>query len=152
MKEENMPQEEENLDLDVAVETGVAILFEEQAAQRLLQAAQSNDPVAVAAKAVVAVLVDIRSRMKEEDLALNDEVFVGDDGAAAQLLVHVFNMFQAELGWEASQEDYERAMDLMEEDAAMAVQQEQGLEQAAQPAPPVNPQGVASSLAMGGMQ
>lgn len=147
--EEDMDQQPENVDLDLAVESGIALLFSEEGRQRLLEAINQNDPVTVAAKAVVGVLAQVRSKFQNEQMPLDDAVFFGDEGAAAQLLVHIFKLFEKEAGIEVGQAEYEAAMDIMSEDAARIMQTEQQATQAPMGQAPMNQapaQGVAGRL------
>ena len=125
----------EDVDKDLAVESAVAILFSDEGLDKLLQAAQGNDPVLVAAKTVVATLAQVRDQFRQNGVPLADGVFFGDDGAGAELLLHVFKLFEKELGMEFGEKEYQAAMKMMGQDSAKIAQAEmqQG---GAQQAPP----------------
>lgn len=152
-----MPEEEENVDRELAVEAGVALLFNEEGSAALLQAAQKNDPVEVAAKTIVVVMAQVRDKFKQDGMTLDDNVFIGDEGAPAELLLYVFKLFEKELDMpKFGEEAYEQAMDIMEQDAAQILKAEQQGQQApppqqAGPSQGAPPQGIAGRLQGGAM-
>ena len=126
----------EDVDKDLAVESAVAILFSDEGLDKLLQAAQGNDPVLVAAKTVVATLAQVRDQFRQNGVPLADDVFFGDDGAGAELLLHVFKLFEKELGMKFGEKEYQAAMKMMGQDSAKIAQAEMQQQGGAQQAPP----------------
>lgn len=136
------------VDQDLAVESAMGLIFSEEGIANVLQAAQGNDPVAVAAKTVFATLSRVRQEFRGQDMSLSEDVFLGPSGAAAEVLVMVFKLFEKELGFKWGDAEFDQAMALIEEDAAMLLQKEANAPQAQQ-APPQQPQGLGQAL--GGM-
>lgn len=155
-KVSEMMDSPDTVDKDLAVESTMGLMFSDEGVDSLLQAAQGgNDPVAVAAKAVFAALSRVRQEFKGQDMALSDDVFLGEDGAAAEILVMVFKLFEKQLGFKWGDAEFNAAMDLIEEDAKMLLSKEANApppgQQAAPPqrAPASGPPGLGQTL--GGM-
>lgn len=142
------------VDQDLAVESAMGLMFSEEGMGNLLQGAQGgNDPVAVAAKAVFAALSRVRQEFKGQDMALNDDVFLGEEGAAAELIVLVFKLFEKELGFKWGDQEFDAALRLVEQDAQQLLQKEANAPPPGQPPAPQGPQQSPPGLgqALGGM-
>lgn len=125
----------DDVDMDLAVESAMGLMFSEEGMQQLLQSVEGNDPVAVVAKSVFMVLTRVRQEFKGQDMVLNDDVFLGEDGAAAQLIVMVFKLFEKELGFKWGDAEFDAALQMVEQDAQNLVQKE-----ASAPPPGAGPQ------------
>lgn len=149
MREGEDPME---VDRDLAADSAIALLFSDEGIEQLLATAEgSSDPTTVAAKAVITTMAQVRSQFKQNGVPLRDEVFMGNEGAIAEVLLHVFKLFEKELGVQFSDDDYSRAMDMMTEDAYKILEQEAqqgGMPQDQQMAMPQQgpPQGVAQAV------
>lgn len=149
----------EELDRDLAVETAASIIFSDEGLEMFTGSLQGNDPVAMIAKTVVMALAKVREEFSANEMPLDDAVFMGEDGAGAELILALIRFCNTELGMGLDEKKaFQAAMEQAGQDAADLIRREQegGPRTDVGPPPPggsMVPEGGPPGLAqrMGGM-
>lgn len=123
---ERKENEEQELDRDLAVEVAAGIIFSDEGLGMFQQSLEGNDPVAMIAKTVVMALAKVRQEFGANDLPLDDTVFLGEDGAGAELIIALIRYCNQELGMELDeQQAFQMAMEIAGQDAQELLRREQ---------------------------